>query len=295
MPRYDLGSELKPWDNHTSIIFPVKPPNRVRDRPMKVLALGMSRSGTDSLRTALEILGYNGVYHGFEMLYNETHDHEFWIPWLKKKHVNVDYNNPKFLSDLTATQFDKALGQYEAVTDAPCYCFSHELLVAYPAAKAILNRRKDMEQWRSSFTKVYEDIIESKALWLASHFEPQLYWIRRHWLLCYVPYFKYDFPRYGLEGALAHYRNTENVLTEQNREYLDWSPEDGWEPLCRFLGKEVPREPFPYTNVGIEGVKKKYHKGIDVYFQKAMIHAAVVFGLVGISVWYAIHYRIRYN
>ena len=29
---------------------------------------------------------------------------------------------------------------------------------------------------------------------------------------------------------------------------LEWSAEDGWEPLCKFLGKEVPNEPFPRIN-----------------------------------------------
>ena len=30
--------------------------------------------------------------------------------------------------------------------------------------------------------------------------------------------------------------------------YLDWTPEDGWEPLCKFLGKTVPETPFPRGN-----------------------------------------------
>lgn len=40
-----------------------KPP-RIRRSPMKVLALGLSRSGTESLRNALSTLGYDHVYHG---------------------------------------------------------------------------------------------------------------------------------------------------------------------------------------------------------------------------------------
>lgn len=30
---------------------------------------------------------------------------------------------------------------------------------------------------------------------------------------------------------------------------LEWKVEDGWEPLCKFLGKPIPDEPFPHTNV----------------------------------------------
>lgn len=29
---------------------------------------------------------------------------------------------------------------------------------------------------------------------------------------------------------------------------LEWSADEGWEPLCRFLGKEVPDMPFPHAN-----------------------------------------------
>ena len=31
---------------------------------------------------------------------------------------------------------------------------------------------------------------------------------------------------------------------------LEWEPEDGWEPICKFLGKPVPQEAFPYANRG---------------------------------------------
>lgn len=29
---------------------------------------------------------------------------------------------------------------------------------------------------------------------------------------------------------------------------LEWNVEDGWEPLCKFLEKVVPNEPFPHAN-----------------------------------------------
>ena len=32
---------------------------------------------------------------------------------------------------------------------------------------------------------------------------------------------------------------------------LEWTVEDGWEPLCEFLGKSVPDEPFPHSNKAI--------------------------------------------
>lgn len=43
------------------------------------------------------------------------------------------------------------------------------------------------------------------------------------------------------------------LVPKQN--LLEWSVEDGWEPLCKFLGKPVPKEPFPRVNdaAGFDG------------------------------------------
>lgn len=42
----------------------------------------------------------------------------------------------------------------------------------------------------------------------------------------------------------------------------DWSVEDGWEPLCAFLGKPILNEPFPHANAaaGWEGHETKIAK-----------------------------------
>ncbi len=38
---------------------------------------------------------------------------------------------------------------------------------------------------------------------------------------------------------------------------LEWTVEDGWEPLCEFLGKDVPNEPFPHVNTRDKGWKDR--------------------------------------
>lgn len=38
---------------------------------------------------------------------------------------------------------------------------------------------------------------------------------------------------------------------------LEWSADEGWEPLCEFLGKDVPDEPFPHVNTKSKGWKEK--------------------------------------
>ena len=59
---------------------------------------------------------------------------------------------------------------------------------------------------------------------------------------------------------------------------LEWSVEGGWEPLCKFLGKEVPDEPFPRTNgaAGFEVRKDKLLKQWSVVAFRNMAVAAGV-------------------
>jgi Sulfotransferase domain len=48
------------------------------------------------------------------------------------------------------------------------------------------------------------------------------------------------------------------VTKAQNRLVLELKSEDGWEPLCKFLGKDVPDEPYPYVNDGDTMVNANY-------------------------------------
>lgn len=70
---------------------------------------------------------------------------------------------------------------------------------------------------------------------------------------------------------------------------LEWSVEDGWEPLCEFLGKPVPDEPFPHENAaaGWAGQEMKLGKR---YIMGAMRNLAVL-GAVATGVGTAVYYR----
>ncbi len=67
---------------------------------------------------------------------------------------------------------------------------------------------------------------------------------------------------------------------------LEWSAEDGWEPLCKFLGKDIPKEPFPNTNdaAGFEGRKDRLLKRYTLQAVRNMAitsGCAVAAGVVG--------------
>lgn len=58
----------------------------------------------------------------------------------------------------------------------------------------------------------------------------------------------WDFKRNGIELYKNHYAALEAECKAQDRTVLHWTAEEGWEPLCKFLDKEVPKEAFPNEN-----------------------------------------------
>ena len=70
------------------------------------------------------------------------------------------------------------------------------------------------------------------------------------------------------EGYIKHYAHIREVVPKDN--LLEWEPEDGWEPICKFLGKPVPQEAFPYANRG-NGVSDRLLLGGYIRMVKCVI------------------------
>ena len=119
-------SLFRPLDLVLCWLYRHDEPDLVRDRPMQVLALGFSRCGTESLKFALEDLGYNRVYHGFEITGAQA---MVWSRLWDAKAAGAPGRG------IGVVDFDRLIGDYEAVTDAPCFMFGREMIEAYPDAK----------------------------------------------------------------------------------------------------------------------------------------------------------------
>ncbi|KAL4922921.1 hypothetical protein BDW62DRAFT_196929 [Aspergillus aurantiobrunneus] len=130
-----------------------------REKKMKVLALGMSRTGTMSLYTALNELGYT-CYHMTECCLNYRSDS------LIERNRAID---AKFYGKgrrFTGPDFDKMLWRYDAVADFPCSLFIEELMDAYPDAQIILTTR-DLDSWIPSMERSFYRILSMERLkWL---------------------------------------------------------------------------------------------------------------------------------
>lgn len=155
---------------------------------------------------------------------------------LKILGYSVKDTTPRALIPILRGNYSKILRMirnYDALEDTPWYMIYRELDRLIPGSKFILTIR-DEDSWYTSVSKHIGDLR-------AAHHE----WI------------------YGLgKGIPGEDReNTVRVYNQHNRNVhayfrerpddllvLDFTKGDKWEPLCRFLGKEVPDVPFPHYN-----------------------------------------------
>ena len=210
-------------------IYPLEQsPKKTRQKRMQVLALGMSRSGTESLRRALQILGYDHVFHGFDMIESIPMSSKSWVLLGRRKFA---IQNPVTGdSGISREDFDALLGHCEAVTDQPPSIFAAELINAYPEAKVILNHR-DVDSWYRSSVNAFMGLQS----WLRSNVQiwihPTLYWDARYAYEVFQPYFHGSFVHHGKWVYEEHSAKVRGLVPSER--LLEWTVADGWEPLCR--------------------------------------------------------------
>lgn len=193
--------------------------------PLKVIGAGVGRTGTLSLKLAINRLGLGPCHHMEEVLNNMP---VHVPPW--QAAVNG------------APDWEKIYKGYESAVDWPTAGFFRELSTAYPAAKFILTHRSP-ESWVESFSETIY-----KALAGRNHAPPEM----QAWLaMCVGVISKSGFPdgldAGGLKRAFIAHNDAVKAAIPA-KQLLVYQVKDGWEPLCAFLGVPVPSEPFPRTN-----------------------------------------------
>ncbi|MGH8455471.1 MAG: sulfotransferase family protein [Stenotrophobium sp.] len=214
---------------------------------LKIIGAGFGRTGTASTYAALNELGFP-CYHMFEVLTNkENKSHlDFWR--------RVANSEPGARHDWT-----QVFSRYTAAVDNPASCVWRELLAAYPDAKVVLTvHPKGAEAWyESTIETIYftEIMWQFKVLQVLTPFgrkfgemTHKLIWQRSH-----------KGTMSDRKKAIAHYhRHIEEVkaavLPDQ---LLVFSVDEGWGPLCKFLGVPVPASKFPSINDRAEFRKVK--------------------------------------
>jgi hypothetical protein len=191
---------------------------------LAVIGAGLGRTGTHSLKLALEMLGFGPCYHMAEVFEHPGHA-EIW-------HA---------LTDGTSHDFDAVLSGYRSAVDLPVAYFWRELAAANPNAKIILTERGE-DVW---FDSVKNTIFERLSVDPETARFPAQLSMARH--LVVEKLFGNDLSR---ENVIAVYRrhNAEVKRTIAPERLLVFEGSQGWQPLCEFLGVAVPEQPYPITN-----------------------------------------------
>ncbi len=206
---------------------------------MKVIGAGFGRTGTLSLKAALETLGFSPCYHMTELFQHPNHI-SYWEAATNGE--SVDWH--------------ALFADYQATVDWPGCTFYAELIKAYPNAKVLLSVR-DPERWYDSVintiyqtSRLLKQPSGSLLTLLIRLISPQrlriVHMINK---LIWQNTFdnRFEDKAYALEIFQQHIEEVkQRVPTDK---LLVYNVKEGWEPLCAFLGVEVPANtPFPHLN-----------------------------------------------
>jgi hypothetical protein len=204
---------------------------------IRVIGAGIGRTGTTSLKTALELLGFRKCYHMEELANNPSHV-PFWMAVAHGQDIN----------------WDDIFSGYQAAVDLPTYPYYEELMTYYPDAKVILTVR-DPEEWYDSASQTifrFPTGLKMLVLKFISLFNKQL----KNFLVI-APVVQ----KIGLEDFFGNNVSKENAIRVFNQHnalvqesvpperLLIFDVKQGWEPLCAFLEVPVPDKPFPHKNI----------------------------------------------
>jgi len=206
--------------------------------PLEIIGAGFGRTGTASVATALGQLGYP-CYHMYEVVKNpENKSHlDFW---------HRVANTPPG----TAHDWEQVFGNYTAAVDNPACCVWRELTEAYPDARVLLTLHpRGPEAWYES---TMETIYFTEVMWQFKLLERVTPWGRKFGQMSRKLIWQRSH-RGTMEDrdqAIARYRqHVEEVKTAVPEDrLLVYSVDQGWDPLCAFLGVPRPETPFPNVN-----------------------------------------------
>jgi len=194
---------------------------------LEIIGAGFGRTGTDSLRTALTILGFGPCHHMYEIRDNPDKAG----PW-------HDY-----FCGAAPLDLDLLFEGYRSQVDWPGAHLWRESARHFPDAKVILSVR-DPEGWYASYSKTIKVFRETEMPPDAPHMKQ---------IQELVDAFLGD-RLDGKERAIAQYEahvaEVKSVIPPER--LLVYELGSGWQPLCAFLGVPVPDQDYPHTNATAE-------------------------------------------
>jgi hypothetical protein len=206
---------------------------------MRVIGTGFGRTGTLSLKTALERLGFGPCHHMVDV-FQRPEQIRPWLRAAKGRSVN----------------WDDLLVGYESCVDGPTSAYWRELAEHYTKAKVILTVR-DPERWLASMQKTLfrqrermNSVPGRVAVLLSSLLGTDLAaFVKMVDTTLDARTFKSPIEREPQRAVELFNAHTDEVIaTIEAERLLVFDVRAGWAPLCEFLDVPVPDEPFPRVN-----------------------------------------------
>ena len=191
---------------------------------LDVIGAGFGRTGTLSLKMALEELGFVKCHHMTEVFQNPD-------------------QAPKFLAAARGETVDweEIFEGYRAMVDFPGCYFWRELAEAFPKAKVVLSTR-DPHSW---FKSASETIFQAMQMKVEDPVMKPVVEMARE--IVFNKTFGEDISEaHAVEVFNAHLEEVKRSIPADR--LLVFEAKMGWEPLCDFLGVKVPATPYPRTN-----------------------------------------------
>ncbi|MEQ9080718.1 MAG: sulfotransferase [Sandaracinaceae bacterium] len=205
---------------------------------LEIIGAGWGRTGTSSLKAALERLEFGRCYHWAEV---RPGDVPLWFDALEGR--DVDWR--------------ALFSGFGAAIDWPASYFYAEIARAFPEAKVILTTREPRRWFESATDTIYrfmnrplESFGDERPGWTARESRDLIRLSRR---IIIEETLGRPFDERPHEDAelvtrcfSAHLHSVRATVPKER--LLEFDVAQGWEPLCAFLGVPVPDEPFPRKN-----------------------------------------------
>ncbi|MGA0239132.1 MAG: sulfotransferase family protein [Acidimicrobiales bacterium] len=197
---------------------------------MKVVGAGLGRTGTLSLKFALERLLDARCYHMMEVG--------------AAGHVDAWYR----AATGESVDWQALLGDFDAIVDWPGAAFWEQLSNAFPDALVLLSHRP-LDRWYESASSTILPDTDNDGSTEALEFERMWHAIRNE----FTP--NWADRDVTIEAARRHNERVVNTVPADR--LLVYEPGDGWGPICDRLGIPVPDEPYPHVNTREQFLRRR--------------------------------------
>ena len=192
---------------------------------LQVVGAGVGRTGTHSLKVALERL-LGGTCHHMVEVFPDADQIAGFTAAIEGRPVD----------------WRRLMDRFTAQVDWPGASFWPELSAAFPDALVILSVRDPADWYRSASTTIFEgmNLVGEDGGWMSAMKQ----------LMAERFSDRFDDEHAMVDAYLRHNDAVRQSIPASR--LLEWTPADGWGPICGRLGRAEPDEPFPVTNTAEE-------------------------------------------